>query len=88
MGRFGLDFIMKLKPCTWRYKAGPLSDGKEHLGLVAQDINKVVDKDTHAFVVMKNGFYAVNYHEFIGSLIKSIQELKVKVDKLEGVKNG
>lgn len=81
--KFGLDFIKKLKPCSWFYKAGPLSDGKEHLGLIAQDVNEIVDRDDYAFVVMKNGFYAINYHEFIGPLIKSVQELSKKIDELE-----
>jgi hypothetical protein len=82
---FGLEFIKKLKPCTWKFKPGPLSDGKEHVGLIAQDINEVLkdEDEEYAFVIMKNGFYAINYHEFIGPLIKSIQELKEKVDKLE-----
>ena len=44
MKKFGLKFIKKLKPCTWRYKPGPLCDGKEHVGLVAQDVNEIVDK--------------------------------------------
>ena len=83
MQKFGLEFIKKLKPCTWRYRSGPLSDGKEHVGLVAQDVNEIVDKRKYAFVVMKNGFYAINYHEFIGPLIKSVQELEEKVEKLE-----
>lgn len=80
---FGLDFIRKLKPCTWKFKPGPLSDGKEHVGLVAQDVNEVVDQNKYAFVVMKNGFYAINYYEFIGPLIKAVQELEEKVAKFE-----
>ena len=80
---FGLKFIKKLKVCTWKYKSGPLSDGKDHIGLIAQDINKVADKQKYAFVVLQNGFYAINTNEFIGPLIKSIQELEEKVDKLE-----
>jgi hypothetical protein len=86
MEEFGLEFIKKLKPCTWRYKAGPLSDGKEHLGLVAQDVNEIVDKNKFAFVILKNGFFAINYHEFIGPLIKSVQELEEKVARLEKCK--
>ena len=81
--KFGLDFIMKLKPCSWRFKSGPLSDGKEHLGLIAQDVNEIVDQKKYAFVVFKGKYYAINYHEFIGPLIKSVQELSEKVDKLE-----
>lgn len=80
---FGLEFIKKLKTCTWRYKSGPLSDGKTHVGLITQDINEIVDKNEYAFVVMKNGYYAINYNEFIGALIKSIQEIEEKVNKLE-----
>jgi len=89
--KFGLEFIKKLKPCTWKYKPGPLAkllnttsiSDKEHVGLVAQDVNEVVDQNKYAFVVMKNGFYAINYYEFIGPLIKAVQELEEKVAKFE-----
>jgi len=80
---FGLEFIKKLKPCTWKYKSGSLSDGKEHVGLVAQDVNEVVDQNKYGFVVMKEGFYAINYYEFIGPLIKAVQELEEKLAKFE-----
>ena len=72
-----------MKTCTWKYKPGPLSDGKEHVGLVAQDVNEVVDQNKYGFVVMKEGFYAINYYEFIGPLIKAVQELEEKLAKFE-----
>jgi len=80
---FGLDFIKKLKPCMWKFKPGPLADGKDHFGLIAQDINEIVDRENYGFVVFKDGYFAVNYHEFIGPLIKAVQELSERVENLE-----
>ncbi len=79
---FGLEFIKKLKPCKWKYKA-PLNDGKEHLGFIAQEIDEIVDRNNYGFVGMKDGFLTIHYMEFIAPLTKAIQELSEKVEKLE-----
>lgn len=100
MENFGLEFIKNLKPCIWMYNPGPLSDGKKHVGLIAQDVNDIVDQKKYAFVVFKGAYYAINYNEFIGPLIKSVQEnnefissliekvnvLEEKVERLEKCK--
>jgi hypothetical protein len=80
---FGLDFIRKLKPCKWRY-VGTLDDGVEHFGFIAQDVNDIAPEDKYGFVVMRpDGFYALVLGEFIGPIVKSVQELDEKVALLE-----
>ena len=79
---FGLEFVNKLKPCKWRYKA-PLNDGKDHFGFVAQEVAEIVSKDDFGFVGVREGYLTLNYMEFIGPLVKAVQELSDKVDKLE-----
>ena len=79
---FGLDFIKKLKPAKWRYQA-PLNDGRDHFGFIAQDVDQIASKEDFNFVTVKEGYYAINYYEFIGPIVKAVQELTNKVEKLE-----
>src|SRR5574343_1398204 len=81
---FGLDFIRKLKPCKWRY-TDKLDDGVEHFGFVAQDVNELADHQKYGFVVlMDNGYFGLSMTEFIGPIVKAIQELDEKLDQLKG----
>jgi hypothetical protein len=88
--KFGLEFIKKLKPVRYRFKA-PLNDGREHFGFIAQDINKIASKEDYAFVSTKNlykdgengEFLAIDYKEFVAPMVKAIQELSKRVEKLE-----
>jgi hypothetical protein len=82
---FGLKFIKKLKPCKWRYKA-PLNDGRDHFGFIAQDVNEIVSPDEYTFVGKREGYLTINYYEFIGPMVKAIQELEEKVERLENEK--
>ena len=82
---FGLEFIKKLKPCKWRYKK-PLDDGVEHFGFIAQEVDALAPKEKYAFTLTmpdEDKTYMVRYHEFIGPLVKAVQELSEKVEELE-----
>ena len=93
----GLDFIQKLSPIKYKWKevfnkehkkdpSKPLRrPGKRyHYGLVAQDVEKVISGDDFAgLVISENGKYALRYGEFIGPLIKAVQELSERVGSLE-----
>ena len=82
--KFGLDFIRKLKPCTFRFNA-PLDDGREHAGFIAQDVDEIVDGKKYGFVGKdKDGIYSLGYMEFIAPMVKAIQELDEKIRGLEG----
>ena len=80
---FGLDFIKKLKPVKWTWPAGPDSDGKEHFGFIAQDVDKIVSRENYGFVGWKRGYMTLNYEEFLGPIVKSIQQLDRRITKLE-----
>ena len=86
--KWGLDFILKLQPCSWNWKA-PLSDGKKHFGLIAQDVDNVAPMSDFGFVTTKEGYFALNYWEFIGPMIRSdhdlhaiLVEMSERIDKL------
>jgi len=79
---FGLDFIRKLRPCKWRY-IEPLDDGVEHFGFIAQEVDGIASKDEYAFVVIEDGVYKIVLGEFIGPIVKAVQELDEKISKLE-----
>jgi hypothetical protein len=84
MDDFGLEFVKKLKPCKWKYKA-PLNDGKDHFGFIAQEVAELAPKDDYGFVGIREGYFTVNYMEFIGPIVKAIQELDEKVDELQDI---
>jgi len=86
---FGLDFVKKLKPSKYtRLEASKI----EH-GLIAQDVEQLLkdmDLDPKGFSLVsgvkgdvKKTKMGLAYTEFIAPLIKAIQELSDKVDKLE-----
>jgi hypothetical protein len=85
---FGLDFVRKLKPCKWRYLS-PLDDGVEHFGFIAQEVDKLASHEEYGFVYIDaDGIYGVRLTEFIGPLVKSIQELNERIDALERIIHG
>ena len=69
-----LDAIMKLKPVSYTLK----SSGKDSLGVIAQDLEKVYPQ----LVTQGEGMKAVNYDGLIGPLIGAVQELKEENDQL------
>ncbi len=66
--------IMRLKPVSFNFK----SSGKESLGVIAQDIEKIYPE----LVTTGDGMKAVNYEGLIAPLISSVQELKKENDEL------
>jgi len=80
---FGLEFIKQLKPCKWRYLP-PLDDGVEHFGFIAQEVDELVPHDKYGLVVIdKDGTYGLRLTEFIGPMVKAIQELEERIAELE-----
>jgi hypothetical protein len=82
MSNFGLEFIKKLKPAKWRYQA-PFNDGRDHFGFIAQDVDEIAPTSDYNFTTIKEGYYSINYWEFIGPMCKAIQELAERVEELE-----
>jgi len=79
---YGLASLLKLIPVSYRWKDDPSQ--KEHLGLIAQDVEKiiseVVDKGSDASQTM-----GINYSELVPVLIRSIQEQQQQIDELKSL---
>ena len=86
---YGLEIIKKLKPCIFQYKQidenGVVNDGNvKHLGFIAQDLNEIFPEGEFAVVKKdQNGYYMINLLELIAPIVKSIQELNIKIEKLQ-----
>lgn len=80
-----LKKIGRLKPAEYSY-TDPSKGETERLsmGVMAQDIDKIWPYEKYS-ILQKDiqGNYAVEYHQLIAPMIKSIQELSAKVDKLQ-----
>jgi len=101
--KFGLSLINKLRPvsfnwdnretyvreCKYEYgqKDSTLVSGKEHYGLIAQELKSALDELGVRFDALghddEKDAYRITYEELIPSIIKSIQELSQRVDELE-----
>jgi len=72
----GLDFVRKLQPVDYVLK----DSGKPDTGFIAQDVESIdpafagINKPTH-----EGDAYSLAYTAFIPSLVKSIQELDLKI---------
>ncbi len=89
----GLSFVNKLSPKSYKFKGKT----RTHYGLIAQDIETVlgdISKPTSGFAGFiktdssenKDGSsynYGLRYGEFIGPLIKAVQELSAEVETLK-----
>ena len=74
----GLDLIMKLRPVSYRLRNG---DGRTDLGLVAQDVEKVLGD---AYNVVDVGgdpqrTLSLRYTELIAPLVKAVQEQQAQI---------
>ncbi len=82
-----LEIVKKLKPCSFKYNAiiQQINDNKTHMGFIAQDLLELFPENEYA-VVFKNGeYYNVNLLQLIAPMVKAIQELSEKVDRLEKI---
>lgn len=81
---YGLESIMKLEPVSYTWKDG--SDKNRKLGLLAQDVDKVISE-----VVDKGNDPAqtlgINYSELVPVLIKGMQEQQKQIDVLKAMIN-
>ena len=80
---FGLEFIRQLKPCKWRY-TGLLDDGVEHFGFIAQEVDLLVPKEEYGIVRQDpEGIYGLVMTEFIGPIVKAMQEMDGEITRLK-----
>jgi len=74
----GIDVINKLEPVSfeWNEKSG--LDGKEDIGLIAQDVLKVVPEVVEQNITEDTDYYSVTYGKLVPHLIKAVQEQQVR----------
>lgn len=84
----GIEFINDLVPVSFNFKNG----NRTHYGLIAQDVERVIQQhgkqSTHFAGLITGSLYGLRYHEFISPMIKAIQELHEKVERLESIISG
>jgi hypothetical protein len=69
---YGLNEVLALKPVKY------LKQGVREVGLIAQEVEKIVPE----FVGTMEEIKTVNYAQMVSVLIKAVQELKAEVDEL------
>ena len=80
-----LKKISKLKPAEYSYTDSFKGETERlSMGIMAQDIDKVWPYEKYSVLHKDiNGYYAVDYVQLIAPIIKSIQELSEKIEKIE-----
>jgi len=79
----GLKFINALTPVSYVWKNVQIDD-KKHYGLIAQDVRDVLHSyDIYDASIVNESGTALAYLELIAPLIKAIQELDIKVERLQ-----
>lgn len=80
----GLNFIMNLRPVQYNWIKE--DDGK-HQGIIAQELEKVITDKGIEFAGLrydkKTDSYALSYTEFIGPLIKAVQQQQKQIESLK-----
>lgn len=81
---YGLSEVMQLRPVSYSYNNQP--NGRKKLGLVAQEVQAVVNE---AVTAGKNSeeMMSMNYTELIPVLIKAIQEQQAEIEALKKALN-
>jgi hypothetical protein len=85
---YGLEFLNKLRPVqfTWNKRKGSALNGKDRLGFIAQEFQGAMkngENDVLDLVYESNPEYLeAKYSNLIPILVKSVQELSFKCDKL------
>jgi len=80
-----LKKISRLKPAEFSYK-NPTHGNTEKLtmGIMAQDVNEIWPHEKYSIIQKdQQGNYLVDYHQLIAPMIKAINELSNKIEKLE-----
>ena len=79
---YGLSFINKLMPVTYNF----ISTGKNAIGLIAQDVEKVDESSFFTGSVITaddEERMTLNYAQMVVPLIKAVQELSSEIEKLK-----
>lgn len=81
----GLAFIESLRPVVWKWKGR--ADRSDHRGLIAQEVQQAAERSASerdfAAVVDAGGQLGLREREFLGPMIKALQELSERVKQLD-----
>jgi hypothetical protein len=77
-----LSLINSLHGVKYKYKdpSGKTSDKDERIGLIAQDVEKVVPQ---AVSTMNDGTMAISYSDLIGVIIEAMKEQQKQIETLQ-----
>lgn len=82
---FGLDFILDLNPCSFNFDR--VKSDRRRYGLIAQDVADVLEQNGFTiddFAGLQYDYnediFGIDYIQFIGPIIKAIQELYDKIN--------
>ena len=76
---YGLHEVLQLRPVTFEWK--DRSDSRQHLGLIAQEVQKVLPE---AVIARSDpaAMLGMNYSDLVPVLIKAIQEQQQSIAEL------
>lgn len=77
-----LKQLLKLEPVSFKYKEG--TSGRTHLGFIAQQVAEVIPDC--AIFVQNGDSCGLRYEQFSALIVKAVQELHSKVEKIEARK--
>lgn len=83
-----VEFFKKLRPVLFRFKDG--ESGRTHAGFIAQEVEEaaheagIENKELAFLCIDEDGTYGLRYEELIAIQTQIIQDLMVRVEKLEG----
>lgn len=80
---YGLEEILQLYPVSYQWKSDENtqdSGGKQHLGLVAQDVRKVIGEVVNE-PTGEGKYLGMSYSELIPVLVRAIQEQQKTIEK-------
>ena len=82
---YGLNFIEKLRPVTYKMKKGTTD---LQTGFIAQEVETAANSIGYEFNgIVKpkndNDFYSLRYSDFVVPLVKAVQEQQAQIDKLQ-----
>ena len=82
MSNLGLNFILNLKPVSYNLIGG---NNKSSYGFLAQDVEKIVGVETNIVSTdeSKDHIKSLRYTEFIGPMVKAIQEQQTLIEDLK-----
>ena len=78
--RSALDKIMELRGVSFKWKQKNISDGRRQIGLIAQEVKKVLPEVVNGKGGKEN--YAIDYGNMAGLFVESIKEPQKQIEKL------